>query len=75
MSLEKGYPYFDEWAEDIVEREMRTQEKLAQKIAQEQSGSIEALQPGEDGTMGRLRDCLPCDKKGVSTKDLKGAYP
>jgi ABC transport system ATP-binding/permease protein len=56
--LEKGYPSFEEWAEDIIEHETRTQEKLAQKIAQETEWLHRGVTARRRRNMGRLRNLL-----------------
>ena len=58
LTLEKGYPFFEEWAEDIIERETRTQEKLAQKIAQETEWLHRGVTARRRRNMGRLRGLL-----------------
>ena len=55
ITLEKGYPFFEEWAEDIIERETRTQEKLSQKIAQETEWLHRGVTARRRRNMGRLR--------------------
>lgn len=62
-TLEKGYPFFEEWAEDIVEREMRTQEKLAQKIAQETHWLHRGVTARRKRNMGRLHRLLDLRKE------------
>ncbi|MBP9692025.1 MAG: ATP-binding cassette domain-containing protein [Alphaproteobacteria bacterium] len=57
-TLEKGYASFEEWAEDIVEREVRTQEKLSQKIAQETEWLHRGVTARRRRNMGRLRNLL-----------------
>jgi ATP-binding cassette subfamily F protein uup len=57
-TLEKGYSSFEEWAEDIVEREVRTQEKLALKIAQETEWLHRGVTARRRRNMGRLRNLL-----------------
>jgi len=57
-TLEKPYPFFEEWAEDIVERESRTQEKLAQKIAQETEWLHRGVTARRKRNMGRLHRLL-----------------
>ncbi len=57
-TLEKGYPFFDEWAENIIEYEIRTQEKLAQKIAQETEWLHRGVTARRRRNMGRLRGLL-----------------
>jgi len=58
LTLEKGYSFFEEWAEDIIEREVRTQEKLAQKIAQETEWLHRGVTARRRRNMGRLRNLL-----------------
>jgi len=57
-TLEKGYPSFEEWAEEIVEQESRTQEKLAQKIAQETEWLHRGVTARRRRNQGRLRNLL-----------------
>lgn len=57
-TLEKPYPFFEEWAEDIMERETRTQEKLAQKIAQETQWLHRGVTARRKRNMGRLHRLL-----------------
>jgi ATP-binding cassette subfamily F protein uup len=57
-TLEKPYPFFEEWAEDIIERETRTQEKLAQKIAQETHWLHRGVTARRKRNMGRLHRLL-----------------
>lgn len=57
-TLEKPYPFFEEWAEDIIEREARTQEKLAQKIAQETHWLHRGVTARRKRNMGRLQRLL-----------------
>ncbi|MBA3814076.1 MAG: ATP-binding cassette domain-containing protein [Alphaproteobacteria bacterium] len=57
-SMEKSYPFFEEWAEDIIERETRTQEKLAQKIAQETHWLHRGVTARRKRNMGRLHRLL-----------------
>lgn len=57
-TLEKGYPFFEEWAEDIIEHEIRTQEKLSQKIAQETEWLHRGVTARRRRNMGRLRDLI-----------------
>ncbi|MBS0271157.1 MAG: ATP-binding cassette domain-containing protein [Proteobacteria bacterium] len=57
-TLEKGFPFFEEWAEDIVEHEIRTQEKLSQKIAQETEWLHRGVTARRRRNMGRLRNLL-----------------
>ncbi len=56
--LDKGFPHFEEWADDILEHEVRTQEKLSKKIEHE----IELLHRGVTArrrrNMGRLANLL-----------------
>ncbi len=56
--LEKGYPFFEEWAEEIIEHETRTQEKLTQKIAQETEWLHRGVTARRRRNMGRLRNLL-----------------
>lgn len=56
--LEKGFPFFEEWAEDIIEHESRTQEKLSQKIAQETEWLHRGVTARRRRNMGRLRNLL-----------------
>ncbi|HUX79533.1 MAG TPA: ATP-binding cassette domain-containing protein [Alphaproteobacteria bacterium] len=56
--LEKGYPFFEEWAEDIIDHETRTQEKLSQKIAQETEWLHRGVTARRRRNMGRLRNLL-----------------
>ncbi len=56
--LEKGYPFFEEWGEDILEHETRTQEKLSQKIAQETEWLHRGVTARRRRNMGRLRNLL-----------------
>jgi len=56
--LEKGYPFFEEWAEEIIDHEIRTQEKLAQKIAQETEWLHRGVTARRRRNMGRLRNLL-----------------
>src|ERR1700722_9807742 len=58
LTLEKGYPFFEEWAEDIIERESRTQHKLAQKIAQETEWLHRGVTARRRRNMGRVRGLL-----------------
>jgi ATP-binding cassette subfamily F protein uup len=57
-TLEKPYSFFEEWAEDIIEREIRTQEKLAQKIAQETEWLHRGVTARRKRNMGRLHRLL-----------------
>lgn len=57
-TLEKGFPFFEEWAEDIIEHEIRTQEKLSQKIAQETEWLHRGVTARRRRNMGRLRNLL-----------------
>jgi ATP-binding cassette subfamily F protein uup len=57
-SLEKGYLFFEDWAEDIMEKEIRTQEKLAQKIAQETEWLHRGVTARRRRNRGRLRGLL-----------------
>ena len=56
--LEKGYPFFEEWAEDILDHETRTQEKLSQKIAQEMEWLHRGVTARRRRNQGRLRNLL-----------------
>lgn len=56
--LEKPYPFFEEWAEDIIEHESRTQEKLAQKIAHEMHWLHRGVTARRKRNMGRLHRLL-----------------
>lgn len=56
--LEKGYPEFDDWAETILEHEIRTQEKLSQKIAQETEWLHKGVTARRRRNQGRLRNLL-----------------
>jgi ATP-binding cassette subfamily F protein uup len=53
-TLEKSYSFFENWAEDILEYENRTQEKLAQKIAQEMEWLHRGVTARRKRNMGRL---------------------
>ncbi|MBY0293699.1 MAG: ATP-binding cassette domain-containing protein [Alphaproteobacteria bacterium] len=57
-SLEKGFPFFEEWAEEIIEHEVRTQEKLSQKITQETEWLHRGVTARRRRNMGRLRNLL-----------------
>jgi ATP-binding cassette subfamily F protein uup len=57
-SLEKPYPFFEEWAENIIELENRTQEKLTQKIAQETEWLHRGVTARRKRNMGRLHRLL-----------------
>jgi ABC transport system ATP-binding/permease protein len=57
-ALEKGYPFFEDWAEDIIDHETRTQEKLSQKIAQETEWLHRGVTARRRRNMGRLRNLL-----------------
>jgi ATP-binding cassette subfamily F protein uup len=57
-TLDKPYPFFEAWAEDIMERENRTQEKLAQKIAQETEWLHRGVTARRKRNMGRLHRLL-----------------
>jgi len=58
MTLEKGYPFFEEWAEDIIDHEIRTQEKLAQKITEETHWLHRGVTARRKRNQGRLRALL-----------------
>lgn len=57
-TLDKPYTFFEEWAEDILEWESRTQEKLTKKIAQETEWLHRGVTARRRRNMGRLRRLL-----------------
>jgi len=57
-TLEKGYPFFEDWAETILDHEMRAQEKLSQKISQEMEWLHRGVTARRRRNMGRLRGLL-----------------
>lgn len=56
--LEKPYTSFETWAEDIMDWESRTQEKLTKKIAQETEWLHRGVTARRRRNMGRLRRLL-----------------
>lgn len=56
--LEKGFPHFEEWADDILEHEVRTQEKLSKKIEQEMEWLHRGVTARRRRNMGRLSKLL-----------------
>lgn len=70
--LEKPYPFFDEWAEDILELESRTQEKLAQKIAQEMEWLHKGVTARRKRNMGRLQRLVDLRKERKEHKGPQG---
>ncbi len=71
-TLEKAYPFFDEWAEDIIEHEIRTQEKLASKIAQEMEWLHRGVTARRRRNMGRLRNLLSLRQERKSHQGPQG---
>jgi len=71
-TLEKSYPSFEEWAEDIMERENRTQEKLAQKIAQETEWLHRGVTARRRRNMGRLHRLLDLRQERKSHQGPQG---
>lgn len=56
--LDKGFPHFEEWAENILEHEERTQEKLSKKIEQETEWLHRGVTARRRRNMGRLANLL-----------------
>lgn len=71
-TLEKGYPFFEEWAEDIIEHEIRTQEKLSQKIAQETEWLHRGVTARRRRNMGRLRQLLSLRQEKRHYQSVQG---
>lgn len=71
-SLEKPSPFFEEWAEDIIELENRTQEKLAQKIAQETEWLHRGVTARRKRNMGRLHRLLDLRQEKRQHQGLQG---
>jgi ATP-binding cassette subfamily F protein uup len=71
-SLEKGFPFFEEWAEEIIEHEARTQEKLSQKIAQETEWLHRGVTARRRRNMGRLRNLLDLRQERRQHQGLQG---
>ncbi|MBY0501916.1 MAG: ATP-binding cassette domain-containing protein [Alphaproteobacteria bacterium] len=71
-TLEKGYPFFEEWAEDIIEHEIRTQEKLSQKIAQETEWLHRGVTARRRRNMGRLRELLSLRQEKRQYQSVQG---
>jgi ATP-binding cassette subfamily F protein uup len=71
-TLEKPYPFFEEWAEDIIEMESRTQEKLAQKIAQETEWLHRGVTARRKRNMGRLHRLLDLRQEKKQHKGPQG---
>lgn len=70
--LEKPYPFFEEWADDILELESRTQEKLAQKISQEMEWLHRGVTARRKRNMGRLHRLLDLRKERKEHKGPQG---
>lgn len=70
--LEKSYPFFEEWAEDILELESRTQDKLAQKIAQETQWLHKGVTARRKRNMGRLHRLMDLRKERKEHKGPQG---
>lgn len=71
-TLEKGYPFFEDWAETILEHEIRTQEKLSQKIAQETEWLHRGVTARRRRNMGRLRGLLELRQEKKSFEGPQG---
>lgn len=71
-TLEKPYSFFEEWAEDIMERETRTQEKLAQKIAVETQWLHRGVTARRKRNMGRLHRLLDLRQERKEHKGPQG---
>ncbi len=72
LTLEKGYPFFEEWAEDIIDHELRTQEKLAQKIAEETHWLHRGVTARRKRNQGRLRALLALRQERSSYQAAQG---
>lgn len=70
--LEKSYSFFEEWAEDILELESRTQDKLAQKIAQEMEWLHRGVTARRKRNMGRLHRLVDLRKERKEHKGPQG---
>lgn len=70
--LEKPYPFFEEWADDILELESRTQEKLVQKISQEMEWLHRGVTARRKRNMGRLHRLLDLRKERKEHKGPQG---
>lgn len=53
--LNKGYAHFEEWAETLLDQEMREQQKLAKVISQETRWSHQGISARRKRNQGRLR--------------------
>ncbi|MBI2706934.1 MAG: ATP-binding cassette domain-containing protein [Proteobacteria bacterium] len=71
-TLEKGYPSFEDWAETILDQEIRTQEKLSQKILQETEWLHRGVTARRRRNMGRLRGLLELRQEKKSFQGPQG---
>ena len=72
MRLDKGFAAFDEWRDDIVEREQTERHKLDRKIVAETSWLHKGVTARRKRNMGRLRALQDLRKTRAEQRQLAG---